>query len=138
MGNDRTNQTIKLRGGRTLGYAEYGNPEGKPVFVFHAFPVSRLIWPYADIDDSATQLKARIITADLPGFGLSDFKRRREILDWPDDVSELADALRIGRFAVFGAPAGGPYALACAFKIPQHLTATTVVCGAGVPPKHLV
>jgi len=30
MGNDRTDQTIKLKDGRTLGYAEYGNPEGQP------------------------------------------------------------------------------------------------------------
>ena len=32
MATDKTNQTIKLQDGRMLGYDEYGNPEGKPVF----------------------------------------------------------------------------------------------------------
>ena len=38
----RTNQQISLHDGRTLGYAEYGAPEGTPVFYFHGFPSSRL------------------------------------------------------------------------------------------------
>ena len=79
MGNDRTDQTIKLKDGRMLGYAEYGAPEGKPVFYFHGFPGSRLDWPISDSDDSATQLNARIIAVDRPGMGLSDFKRGLEI-----------------------------------------------------------
>ncbi len=42
------------------------------------------------------------------------------ILDWPDDVTELADALNVGRFAVLGISGGGPYACACAFKISER------------------
>ena len=133
MRNDRTDQTIKLKDGRTLGYAEYGNPEGKPVFYFHGFPGSRLDWPLFDDDDSAAESGARIIAADRPGMGLSDFKRGREILDWPDDVIELADALQVDRFAVLGIPGGGPYACACTFKISERLTTTAVVCGMGPP-----
>ncbi len=30
--------TVRLRDGRTLGYAEYGDAAGKPVFFFHGFP----------------------------------------------------------------------------------------------------
>jgi len=37
-----TDQTIKLADGRALGYAEFGNPSGVPVFFFHGFPASRL------------------------------------------------------------------------------------------------
>lgn len=29
MGNDRPDQTIKLEDSRTLGYAEYGNPDAQ-------------------------------------------------------------------------------------------------------------
>ncbi len=46
MVTDKTNHTIKLKDGRMLGYAEYGNPEGKPVFYFHGFPGS---WPTDNI-----------------------------------------------------------------------------------------
>jgi pimeloyl-ACP methyl ester carboxylesterase len=131
MVTDRTNQQIKLKDGRSLGYAEYGAPEGKPVFYFHGFLGSRLDWPLSDSDDSATELNARIIAVDRPGMGLSDFKHSRRILDWPDDVIELADTLQFNRFAVLGISGGGPYAAACAFKIPQRLTAITIVCGMG-------
>ena len=131
MGNDRTDQTIKLKDGRTLGYAEYGAPDGKPVFYFHGFPSCRLDWLLSDSDDSAVELNARIIAVDRPGYGLSDFKRGRKILDWPDDVIELADALQVDRFAVLGISGGGPYAAVCAFKIPERLTATAIVCGMG-------
>ena len=34
--------TVRLRDGRALGYSEYGDPAGKPVFFFHGFPGSRL------------------------------------------------------------------------------------------------
>lgn len=128
---DKVNQTIRLKDGRTLGYAEYGSPQGKPVFYFHGFPGSRIDWLLSDSNDSATDLNARIIAADRPGYGLSDFKRDRKILDWSDDVIELADTLQVNRFAVLGISGGGPYAAACAYKIPERLTATAIVCGMG-------
>jgi len=132
VATDRTNQQVRLKDGRMLGYAEYGAPEGKPVFYFHGHPGSRLDWPgIVDSADSAKELNARIIAADRPGYGLSDFKSGRQILDWPDDVVELADALQLDRFAVLGYSGGGPYAAACAFKIPERLTATAIVSGMG-------
>ena len=131
MSGSRINQQIKLRDGRMLGYAEYGALEGEPVFYFHGFPTSRIEWLLSDPDDSAADLNARVIAVDRPGMGLSDFKRGRRILDWPDDVIQLADALHIDRFAVLGVSGGGPYACACAFKISGRLTATAIVCGMG-------
>jgi pimeloyl-ACP methyl ester carboxylesterase len=131
VATDRTNQQIRLKDGRILGYAEYGAPDGKPVFYFHGHPGSRLDWLPFDDDDIAAELKARIIAVDRPGTGLSDFKRGREILDWPDDVIEMADALKVDRFAALGISGGGPYAAACAFKIPKRLTATAIVSGMG-------
>jgi pimeloyl-ACP methyl ester carboxylesterase len=115
-----------------LGYGEYGASEGKPVFYFHGHPGSRLDWPsIVDLDNAAVELNARIIAVDRPGHGLSDFQRGRKILDWPDDVIELADALQVTRFAVLGLSGGGPYAAACAFKISERLTTTAIVSGMG-------
>ncbi len=125
-----TNDKIfHLRDGRALSYTQYGDPVGKPVFFFHGLPGSRR---QRHPDDSiATGLGVRLITIDRPGFGLSDFLRNRTLLDWPDDVAQLADALKIDRFAAIGLSGGGPYLLACARKLPERLTTATVVSGMG-------
>lgn len=87
---DSTNEQFKLKDERMLGCAEYGDPDGKPVMYFHGHPGSRREWPAFYSNDSAAELGARIIAIDQPGHGLSDFMPSREILDWPDDVTELA------------------------------------------------
>ena len=120
--NDRQ---IRLSDGRLLGYAEFGDPDGKPILYFHGAHSSRLSGKV--LAPVATKLNARVIAVDRPGFGLSDFKSGRQILDWPDDVIELADALRLNRFAVLGFSSGGPYAAACALRIYQRLTAVGLV-----------
>lgn len=113
-------QRIRLKDDRNLSYAEYGTPDGVPVILFHGTPGSRLL-PDSDIND-ARQLGIRLIVPDRPGFGFSDFQPDRVFLDWPDDVLELADHLGISKFGVFGVSGGGPFAAACAYKIPQRLT----------------
>jgi len=122
-------ETLRLEDGRLLGYAVYGDPEGWPIFYFHGFPGSRLEAQLAD--RVAARMGIRLIALDRPGFGLSDFKPRRTIFEWPDDVVKIADALGINRFATVGVSGGGPYAAACALKIPQRLTAVAIVCGLG-------
>jgi len=67
-----------------LGYAEYGAAEGKPVFFFHGAPSSRLL--AQPFHEPAIRLDVRLIAADRPGMGLSDFQAGRKMLDWPDDV----------------------------------------------------
>jgi pimeloyl-ACP methyl ester carboxylesterase len=118
-------KTRRLRDGRQLAYAEYGNPCGSPVMLFHGNPSSRLSWGL--IPGSPFRPHLRFIAPDRPGFGRSDFQPGRQLLDWPDDVCELADALGLDRFAVLGVSGGGPATLACAWKIPQRLTAVGVV-----------
>jgi pimeloyl-ACP methyl ester carboxylesterase len=119
---------IRLSDGRTLGYAEYGDAAGRPVLFFPGTPSSRLVHPPEAPTRSAG---VRLIAVERPGFGLSDFQPRRTLLDWPDDVAALANALGIDRFAVVGLSAGGPYAAACAYKIPQRLTSAAIVSGVG-------
>jgi len=124
---DRNAQTITLRDGRTLGYAEYGDPHGKPVLEFHGWPSCRLEgWVY---DEAGKKLGARVIAIDRPGFGLSTYKNRYRIIDWPKDVAEFADALGLGKFAALGISSGAPYVLACARFIPERLTVCALVSG---------
>jgi pimeloyl-ACP methyl ester carboxylesterase len=51
-------------------------------------------------------------------------------------VGEVADQLGIERVAIEGVSAGGPYALACAYKIPHRLTACGLI--STVSPGNLV
>jgi pimeloyl-ACP methyl ester carboxylesterase len=124
-----TDNTVQLRDGRTLAYAEWGDPAGAPIFFFQGTPSSRL-FHHPDLS-IAENLGARIITADRPGYGLSTFQPGRTLLDWPDDVLELADHLGLARFAVGGISGGGPFAAACAFKLPQRVTAAALVSSVG-------
>lgn len=121
--------TLRLADGRTLGYANYGQADGKALFYFHGHPGARVEAKF--LADQAEQIGVRLISTDRPGMGLSTFKAHRGYLDWPDDVIALADSLQIERFAVIGFSGGGPYALACAYKIPHRLTACGIVSGVG-------
>lgn len=123
------NKTARLRDGRILGYAEYGNPNGKPLFDFHGHPGSRLEARF--LAEQAVKANIRLIGMDRPGMGLSTYQPGRRLLDWPEDVRELADQLGIDRFGVVGFSGGGPYALACASQLPDRLTACGIIAGVG-------
>ena len=125
MKDQRTNQTITLKDGRKLGFAEYGPLTGLPVFHFHGSASSRLEHPTPD--SLLNQLDIRFISIDRPGHGLSDFQPSRRLLDWPKDVQQLADHLEIEAFYVEGYSAGGPYALACARQLPEQVIAGVLV-----------
>ena len=122
-----SSQTLRLEGGRALGYAEWGDASGFPLFHFHGSSSSRLERPVQPDVLSAV----RLVTIDRPGHGLSDFQPDRALLDWPEDIATLADHLGIERFAVSGWSFGGPYALACASRIPERLTAVGLISSAG-------
>jgi pimeloyl-ACP methyl ester carboxylesterase len=123
METDKRNETITLKDGRTLAYAEWGDPAGKPVFHFHGSSSSRLERP----PDEKMLAGIRLITIDRPGHGLSDFKPGYRLLDWPNDVIALADHLGLDKFAVEGWSFGGPYAMACAFKLPGRVHAAGLI-----------
>lgn len=124
-----TDATIELSNGRRLGYAEYGDPKGRPLVFCHGMPGSRL--QGRCFDPAAKDLGFRVIAPDRPGMGLSDLDPARKLTDWPDVVAELADQLGIERFAVVGASGGGPYALACGWKIPTRLNGVAIVSSIG-------
>lgn len=67
----KSDQAIQLPDGRTLGYSEFGEPEGVPVFYFHGLPGSRLEAQLIDQFDS--EINTKLISIDRPGRGISDF-----------------------------------------------------------------
>lgn len=124
---DKTNQILDLKDGRKLGFAEYGVPDGKPVFHFNGSGGSRLERP-PDLN-ILTELGIRYISTDRPGHGNSSLKQDRELLDWPNDVAAIADHLGIDKFHVLGWSAGGPHALACAYRMPERVISGAIASG---------
>lgn len=121
---------ITLPDGRTVGYALFGAPSlSRTVFYFHGFPGSRLEVGFAH--EAALRHGVSVIGLDRPGFGASSFSSQRKIVDWPNDVLQVADALGVKRFGVFGISGGVPYALACAHLIPERLEQVAIVSGLG-------
>ncbi|MBY9003154.1 MAG: alpha/beta hydrolase [Candidatus Lokiarchaeota archaeon] len=127
--SNKEDQIFELKDGRKLGYAEYGDLNGKPIFHFHGHPGSRLEGRL--FGEKPKKHGVHAITVDRPGIGLSDFKPNRKLLDWPDDIIELADHLGLNKFAVQGISGGGPYVASCAFKIPERLTCCGIIAGLG-------
>jgi pimeloyl-ACP methyl ester carboxylesterase len=125
----RDDNILKLPDGRQLCYAEYGDPKGVPVMLIHGVPGYRLYWKY--FPEFPFLPGVRFIAPDRPGYGMSDFKPGITFTDWPDDVIALANSLKIDRFSMVSVSGGGPYTLACAWKIPERLNKVVVISTMG-------
>jgi pimeloyl-ACP methyl ester carboxylesterase len=119
---------IKAADGRTLGVAQWGDPEGSVVFALHGTPGSR----FGRHPDEAALERAglRVVTYDRPGYGVSDRLPGRRVVDCAADVAAIADALGIDRFAVTGGSGGGPHSLAVAARLGTRITSAECAVGA--------
>lgn len=113
--------------GRRLVVETSGDPAGKPVFLLHGTPGSRLGPSPRGV--VLYQLGVRLITYDRPGYGSSDRLCRRSVADVAQDVAAIADALGVARFAVVGRSGGGPHALACAALLSDRVSRAAVLVG---------
>ncbi len=119
---------VRLRDGRRLGYAQFGDPDGFVVVNAHGGLACRL-----DVSAAATvarQAGIRLVSPDRPGIGLSDPLAGRTILDWADDVADLMEALDVDRFAAMGWSMGGQYAAALGHALPRRVTRVAIIAGA--------
>src|SRR5207245_3394327 len=121
---------LRLKDGGRLAYCEYGDPSGIPVLFCHGWPSSRTMGELTDA--AARELGVRIISPDRPGIRDSNFQPKRELLDWPDDVGQLADHLGRERCRLLAISRGAPYAYATTWKIPDRVRAVAIASGA--PP----
>ncbi|NQV52091.1 MAG: alpha/beta hydrolase [Flavobacteriales bacterium] len=124
----QTENTIKLSDGRILGYAEYGDSLGYPIFYFHGGQESRLSSKF--MDSTAKKLNIRIISPDRPGVGISTYQENRQFLDWGNDITELADFLGLNKYSVFGLSGGAPHVLACLISDSSRIVNASIVAGA--------
>jgi pimeloyl-ACP methyl ester carboxylesterase len=121
---------VDIGGGRALGYAEWGELEGRVVLWFHGTPgACRQVPP--DAPDVARAHGVRLIGVERPGTGRSTTHRYENIADWAVDVERFVDEVGVGRFGAVGLSGGGPYVLACAHHFGARLVAGAVLGGLG-------
>lgn len=123
-------QFLTTRDGRSLCFAQWGDPAGFPVFALHGTPGGRL---ERHPDESQyAESGARLITYDRPGYGRSERLPGRAIVDCVADVAAIADHLRVEDFAVTGGSGGGPHALAVAARMGDRVVRAR--CAVGIAP----
>lgn len=110
---------VKTADGRALAVEILGDPRGRPVFLLHGTPGSR-VGPYPR-STVLYRLGVRLISFDRPGYGDSTRLPGRRVAAAATDVRVIADELGLERFAVVGRSGGGPHALACAALLPERV-----------------
>src|ERR1700721_2952866 len=96
---------VRPADGRRLAVQTSGDPAGHPVLVMHGTPGSRL-GPFPE-GRVLYELGVRLISFDRPGYGGSDRLVSRRVADVVPDVTAIADALNLDRFALLGRAGGG-------------------------------
>lgn len=119
-----TEGEVLLPDGRTLSYAELGDPEGRPFIFCHGTPGSRLDFTDDDLLPKVEGL--RLILPERPGFGRSSPQPNRTFKGWAEDVEALADHLGLEKFIISGGSGGCPHALAVAAYLPDRVDAAFV------------
>lgn len=99
--DDSYSHTFTLSDGRKLGYADYGDPNGKPILYQHGIPGSRI--EATRYHDLGKELGLRIVSIDRPGYGWSTpFSEygARSVKTWAEDVGALTEHLKLDEYAV--------------------------------------
>jgi pimeloyl-ACP methyl ester carboxylesterase len=78
-----------------------------------------------------TEMGARLISFDRPGFGQSDAKPGRSLTDTADDIVALIDHLGLHKVYLAAASGGGPPALAFSHRAPDRIHAVALIGAAG-------
>lgn len=117
-------EVLDVEAGRRVQIWVGGAPDGVPVVFFHGCPDTRRIAMTGAA--AAERAGARLIAFNRPGYGRSDVHASSQA-SVARDVVAVADHLGVRGFAVLGMSVGGPYALVCAARHPERVTALGVV-----------
>ena len=115
-----------------IAYEESGPAGGFPVILLHGFPDDA--HAYDDVAPPLARAGYRVIVPYLRGYGATRFRdagavRMAEQAAIGQDVIDLADALRLGRFAVGGYDWGGRAAAVAAAMHPDRVSAAVLIGG---------
>ncbi len=119
-------KTTLYKNGHCLSYADYGNPAGFPILIQHGLIASikdeHLFQRLADTG-------ARLISPARPGYGESSPYEMKNVREWGEIVSGLADELGLSKFDVFGISSGAPYSYAIGHVLPNRVRNIFILSG---------
>ena len=122
---------VRRGDGSVIAVEVAGEQGAAPVLLCHGLADSRLSARL--FTQAARELGLRIMAPDRPGVGGTGPRRLRQLADWVEDAVLVLDGLRAGPAALLGISAGGPFAAACAARIPGRVRSLTLVCPLGPP-----
>jgi len=111
---------------QTVAYFDYGHSDDV-VFFHHGTPSAGPIAPY--IRRNADANGFRIIEVVRPGYGSSTAISDRSVNTVSQINLDIADALGIENFAIFGQSGGGPHALASGHLAGRRCIAQLIIAG---------
>ena len=112
--------------GQTVAYFDYGQGENV-VFFHHGTPAAGPIQPHFRRNADANGF--RIIEVVRPGYGSSTAISDRSVNTAAQINLDIADALGIKNFAIFGGSGGGPHALASGHLAGNRCIAQLIIAG---------
>lgn len=124
----RLEGTVGVGGGRRIGFAEFGTPQGRAVIWLHGTPGARRQIP-VEARRFARQHDLRIVGIDRPGIGSSSPHLYGSMREFAADLEAVADGIGLDELIVIGLSGGGPYALAAGHAFPDRVQAVGVLGG---------
>ncbi len=117
---------IHYKNGLSLSYSDFGSPAGFPILIQHGM--------IASINDQhlfhrLVENGGRVISIARPGYGASSPYEMRNVSEWGEIVSVLADDLQLAQFDVFGISSGAPYSYAIGGALPERVRAIFILSG---------
>jgi pimeloyl-ACP methyl ester carboxylesterase len=121
---------LRARDGRVIAVEILGDDDATPVLLCHGLGDSRL--SAQSLEQAARELGLRVVAPDRPGIGGTDRRWLRQLADWADDAAVVLDVLRVDSASLLGVSGGGPFAAACAARIPARVRSLMLVCPLGL------
>jgi pimeloyl-ACP methyl ester carboxylesterase len=128
---DHGEMEVSRGDGSAIAVEVAGPHGGRPVLFCHGLADARLSVQL--FGPAARELGLRLVAPDRPGIGRTDPRALRRLADWAEDAALVLDAAAARPAALLGISAGGPFAAACAARLPGRVRSLTLIAPLGAP-----
>jgi len=128
---DHGEMEVSRGDGSLIAVEVAGEQGGRPVLFCHGLADSRLSAQL--FAPAARELGLWLVAPDRPGIGGTDPRGLRRLADWTEDAALVLDEVTAGPVALLGVSAGGPFAAACAARLPGRVRSLMLIAPLGAP-----